>query len=150
MVAGNGVDEGEKGWAGATVEPKEEQPEHDKPSERKTGEDEAKEVVKEDVANKDATEKDATDKDAIEENAAEENATEESATTIATEKTATEKGAIEEDSNLAGPKTAIPMDGEIRVGLTVARESSPARRARDLSQHRKSERVVVEQVIVGN
>lgn len=38
-----------------------------------------------------------------------------------------------------------PTVGEIRVGLAVARESSPARRAKELS-HRKSERVVVERV----
>lgn len=39
--------------------------------------------------------------------------------------------------------------GEIRVGLAVSRDSSPARQARDLS-HRKSERVVVERVSVAS
>ncbi len=41
--------------------------------------------------------------------------------------------------------TQNPMVGEIKVGLTVARESSPVRKAKDLS-HRKSERVVVERI----
>ncbi|KAG4441239.1 hypothetical protein IFR05_003287 [Cadophora sp. M221] len=44
---------------------------------------------------------------------------------------------------------AGPIIGEIRVGLAVARDSSPARLARDLS-HRKSERVVVERVSVAS
>ncbi|KAH9210457.1 hypothetical protein DL95DRAFT_413003 [Leptodontidium sp. 2 PMI_412] len=60
-----------------------------------------------------------------------------------------QKEAASSSSGSSSHSHAGPIIGEIRVGLTVARDSSPARLARNLS-HRKSERVVVERVSVAS